>query len=162
MKAILYSLALCLLGCGPVKSIFEAKLIEGCPKDGDCTIELLQNKSLEITTDDSGATRYKMVDAQNKTVIHFKYSRKVKGNIQDAGYREEILLELSGNDMKSELHSDLKNAKILFGRFCFCKGQTGYYRINKGNLTKNRNIVRIQFSTSETPQVVKEIAFSLQ
>ena len=49
---------------------------------------------------------------------------------------------------------------MLFGRVCFCKGETGYFPVRKGNLFVYQNdgdlLVRGEFSVSKVPQILKE------
>ena len=51
---------------------------------------------------------------------------------------------------------------MLFGRYCFCRGQTGLYRVKKGNLqivSLNDNIhFNLDFTIDEVPQIIKNIA----
>jgi hypothetical protein len=50
---------------------------------------------------------------------------------------------------------------MLFGRFCFCKGQTGYYKVEQGtlNLIYKKNVVdfTLDFTVTKVPQIIKSI-----
>ena len=88
--------------------------------------------------------------------------KTVKGNLQDAGYREEIIFELDNFDPIKLGSSSLQKTKMLFGRFCFCRGQTGYYKVTEGTFEIANQIATLQFKVSEVPQITNEIRFSLR
>ena len=57
---------------------------------------------------------------------------------------------------------DFKDKKVFFARWCFCKGQTGFYKINTGNLSISRlentsYQMHLTFTVDEVPQIIKEI-----
>jgi len=52
--------------------------------------------------------------------------------------------------------------KALFARLCFCRGQTGYYIINQGQLSikklsESQYHLKMRFKIDEVPQVISEI-----
>lgn len=151
-----------LVGCSPAKQINGLQLIDGCPKDGDCTIAIEPNKRLSSSIDNFGALEYTLAEDANKSVAHFNYVRKVKGNLQDAGYREELLIELDNAWLKSNSSANAENSKLIFGRFCFCKGQTGYYDVPNAQVTKNGRIVTVQLSPPQVPHIIKELTFEIR
>ena len=103
-----------------------------CPKDGVCTFEVLPNKTLNIKTDGIGALYPELLDGQN-TVIKFEYKRHQIPNTADGEYSEIIYAEIDSNKTEISLQNEsLKSAKLLFGRLCFCRGETGYYYVSKG------------------------------
>lgn len=138
-----------------------------CPPDGVCTTEILKNKSLVIKTDEFGSTYTQIIDSETTSVIVYQYNRIVKGNLQDANYREEIFFEISNSDTELNLtNKELQQTKMLFGRFCFCRGQTGYYKVEEGklNLKKtNDNItLNLDFTITKVPQIIKSITYTLK
>ena len=145
----------------------SVELLSGCSKNGTCTIKLMKNKRMLVTQDEFGSTQYSTEPNAEKDIIVFNYSKTVKGNLQDASYREEIIFEI-GNNLSEFNLSDaaLQNTKMLFGRFCYCKGQTGYYKVNKGKLSvtedSKHNIITVDFVISEVPQVIQQISFSIK
>lgn len=160
MRTLLFLSALVLCSCATKKSIGnEAALISACPKDGTCTIELFENKSITIKKNDFGSVYYNLEDNASTRVAKYTYIRKVKGDIQDAGYREEVIMELKKGEEGA-------SSPMLFGRFCFCKGQTGYYIIPHPNLTitskSNLQTVDMDFKIEEVPQIIKHITFTLK
>ncbi len=50
---------------------------------------------------------------------------------------------------------------MLFGRICFCKGTTGYYKVNNGNLQVKMNreelIINLQFEVQKIPRIIHTI-----
>lgn len=144
----------------------RAELRSACPKNANCTLELFPNKSMVVKRDEWGNLSYSLEDRLGKNVFLYSYSRIVKGNIQDAGYREEIVFELYAHkDLKPLTDEALQNTQMLFGRFCFCKGQTGFYKVAKGSLTASnaRDInIRLDFRVTEVPQITTAIAFDLK
>jgi hypothetical protein len=133
-----------------------------CPPDGDCHAEIHKNKSLEVKKDDLGSIYTNIIDNETTSVIVYQYNRKVKGDLQDAGYREEVVFEINNSDKELILNNEnLQQTKMLYGRFCFCKGQTGYYKVENGNLTLKQNkdaiSFNIDFSITQVPQIIKSI-----
>ena len=64
-----------------------------CPSDGKCTIQLFENKSLEINTVNS-KIRYTLLDNDQKTVVKYEFSRNLEKSVVDGGYREEIIFPI--------------------------------------------------------------------
>ncbi|MGB5418674.1 MAG: hypothetical protein WBN21_07590, partial [Algibacter sp.] len=74
---------------------------------------------------------------------------------------EEIFIELDQENLQFET-TELIDKKLFFARWCYCKGQTGYYKINQGKLTvtkiDNSNYdVHLVFKIDEVPQIINEI-----
>jgi hypothetical protein len=112
---------------------------------------------------------YELEENPAKKVVKYTYNRKVKGDLQDASYREEIIFEINSNAEESNfVDESLKEAKLLFGRFCYCKGQTGYYKIESGSLriSKNKEMettqINLTLKTAKVPQIIETIAISLK
>jgi hypothetical protein len=169
MKKILFIIpCLLLLSCGTKKTdANKALLTSTCPKDGTCTLQLLKNKSMLVKNDEFGRPYYTLEDNAYKNTFLYTYSRTVKGNIQDAGYREEIVFELDKDGSTPPLANEaMQRTKMLFGRFCFCKGQTGYYKVTKGALAVASNAdgenVALDFEISEVPQIIKNITMTVK
>ena len=165
MRYFLFVLALLIaVGCGskkPATAALAINLQSECPTNSDCSIEVFQNKTLLVKQDEFGSLHYTIEDDSQKKVIRYTYSKKVKGNLQDAGYREEIIFELANFDPIKLGPSSLQNAKMLFGRFCFCRGQTGYYKVTEGTFEIENQIATLQFKVPEVPQITNEIRFSI-
>ena len=164
-KYLLIPLALGLAFCSGQKKSMEPNAIvnlKSCPGAGICTTELHRNKAIKIKKDDLGSIYYEIVDSPETSVIIYQYNLNVEKDVQDGNYREEIIFEIKNSENKIALNNgELQQAKMLFGRFCFCRGQTGYYPINNGRLmlTKNEAIISfdLDFVITEVPQVIKSI-----
>ena len=138
-----------------------------CPSDGDCTVELLKDKTLSVLRDDIGSTYYQILDNKGTNVIRYQYKRHTDPTLADAGYREEVIFEMNASEPEISVSGiELQTTKALFGRFCFCRGQTGYYPINDGALSikkqKNDYLLTMNFTITEVPQIIKSISIVLK
>ena len=116
-----------------------------CPSDGKCTTILIENKSLNIKMDETGASYYELTDNSKTSVIKFEYNKTVDTTLQDNSYREEVLFEIPNQFYKINLeNNELESVKMLFGKHCFCRGQAGIYAVKKGKL----NIIKEGINTS--------------
>ena len=137
-------------------------LLSLCPEDGTCTFEVLQNKTLEIKKDNFGAL-YPEIKGGDNIVLKHEYKRHEIPNTVDGHYSEQILMELNPDNLDLELENlEFKNIKVLFARFCYCKGQTGYYPVKQGKLaisklSKDKFKLNLNFKVDEMPQVITEI-----
>lgn len=164
MKNLLPLLFLVIMSCKSTFVVNEAILVNtvNCPENGDCTIELLPNKSLEFKKDEFG-NLYPVISEGNKTIFKYIYTRKPVPNTQDSNYTELVFAELdSVISPKTFTNETLKNSKLHFGRLCFCKGETGYYPIKKGEFeisksTKNSLKIDFNFKIDEVPQIISTI-----
>jgi len=133
-----------------------------CPEDGVCALEVLSNQSFSIEKDGIGAL-YPKISEGNKIILKFEYKRNEIPNTVDGHYSELIYLELSPENLEIDLKdAELKNVNALFARLCFCRGQTGYYKINQGQLSikklsENQYNLKIGFKIDEVPQVITVI-----
>lgn len=145
----------------------QAVIMSEFPKDGICTTQVLSGKSMVIKNDDFGRPYYETIDNTSKSVIIFDYNRTVKGDIQDASYNEKVIFEIDNSTDNLNLSdTSLQDSQLLFARFCFCKGQTGYYKITQGKLSMskkaNEKTIDLNFKTDEVPQIIKHISISLK
>ncbi|MEJ2112303.1 MAG: hypothetical protein P8X62_00855 [Flavobacteriaceae bacterium] len=133
-----------------------------CPEDGECTFEVLQNKSFKELEGGLGELYYEVAEGKH-TLLKFQYERNQIPNTLDGHYIEQIFILLDKNNLELELKDKiLQNVKATFARFCYCKGSTGYYKINDGNLSiKKIDDEKYQFNFSfkvtEVPQIINEI-----
>ncbi len=170
-KLSLLTLLLIVASCASKKNaaVLEASLSSECPKDGDCKIEVFDRKSMVLKVAEAGSLYYELEDNASTKVLKYTYNRKVKGDIQDASYREELIFEIPSNrEVFKFTDESLQDAKLLFGRFCYCKGQTGYYKIDSGLLagSKNKELeatqINLNFKIKKVPQIIEAIAISLK
>lgn len=138
-----------------------------CPTDGKCTVQVLKNKSMNVLTDDIGAVYYRAEDNANTSIIIYKYERNVPKGLQDAEYREEIVFEIDNSEpVINKNDFTLQSTKMLYGRFCFCRGQTGFYKVSKGNLLldnrSNTIHFKLDFEVNQVPQTIKSIEATIK
>jgi len=162
-KIFCLSLLTLSISCGSAKC--NDKLIaKDCPPDGKCTLTIHKNKSLYTNTNELGELVYEMQDNDTKDIAVYTYNRTPPKNVQDGTYREEVIVEVDRKPKTSVLDGKIR-AKALFGRFCYCKGSTGYYKIEAGDLIKSsgdQEVYEFNFKITEVPQVLQKIQFSLK
>lgn len=132
-----------------------------CPEDGVCTFEVLKNKSLKILKDEFGNLYPEIYEGDN-IILKFEYKRNEIPNTMDSSYRELIYVELIPDNLIIELeNSKLQETNLLFARLCYCRGQTGYYKVKNGKLTIIREGDSYQFDlefiVDEIPQIITSI-----
>lgn len=132
-----------------------------CPENGDCTFEVVKDASLKLSYDDQGKL-YPEVVSGKRTVVIYHYSKKTPKDVMDAHYDEYVYLEFDPNEKQLILKDmELQKVKMIFGRICYCKGNTGYFPVREGNLflfNSDGNLqLRTNFSVKKIPQVIKEI-----
>lgn len=168
----LYILVGCsiLLSCNAKQKLLikksEEHTIKYCPEDGVCTFEVLQNSSLKLLKDGIGKL-YPEISEGNKIILKYEYKRNEIPNSVDGDYSELIYIETDPNNLEINVKDSLFNkAKVLFARLCFCRGQTGYYRVNEGNLsiTEKADIYQfnLEFKVDEVPQIITSIHHSFR
>lgn len=138
-----------------------------CPSDGTCSFEVLKNKELLILEDEFKNTYHKLKHADGKVVLKYEYKRNEDPKISDDNYSEIIFIEINEDLTDLDLSDQfLSKAKVSYGRMCFCRGATGFYKVKKGNLTiskDNENYeVSLDFVIDEVPQVIKSFKRSFK
>ena len=171
MKKIISTIAFfALLSCNCTKNTDLTKnsmpinTIESpCPENGVCNIEIIKNKSLNVKSDEFGSTYYTLEENPSTSVIKYQYNRNVTPDLQDDNHKEEIIFEVANNETSMNLvDNDLQKSKLLFGRICFCRGQTGYYKITNGTLKldkgkKDLYQLNLNFKVSQVPQLFTSV-----
>jgi len=154
------------LNCKPkqvtISDYRQNVLTTNCPDDGTCTFEVLKDKSLNILKTDLEETYTEITDGQSY-VLKFEYKRNEIANTVDGQYIEQVFIELNLNNLEVELKdSEFKKAKVMYARFCYCKGQTGYYSVTQGNLLIKKfedkgYQLTLDFKQDEVPQIITKI-----
>ncbi|MDP3312759.1 hypothetical protein [Lutibacter sp.] len=152
--------------CNTSKTIvIKEKIIqnlETCLANGDCEIQLLPDSFLEFKKDEFN-NYYPIISEGNNTVIIYTFTKKTDKSLQDNSYKELIYIQLKSPFKKINLKDkDLEKVQLFYGRLCFCKGESGYFPVEKGsfkitNLTKNSFDLEILFNTHKIPQLITEI-----
>lgn len=132
-------------------------------KNGSKKLYLLKNKKLEVASV-NGDLSYTIEPNDKTNVLVYSYSINQDQAAFDGGYREEVVFEIP-NDTAERNYTDeeLQNTKMLFGRYCFCRGQTGLYKINQGKLqvtsSKTKIHFKLNFKVVRVPQITDEIIY---
>ena len=140
-----------------------------CPEEGNCNFSISPNQSIDFKKDEFGIGYAEFIISESN-VLKFEYQRNEIPNTADGHYIERVYLELPRHPKTLFLKDqDLEKANLLFERVCYCKGQTGFYKIDQGTLSlrsmgNNRYHLKLSFKTSEVPQIITEIneIFSLE
>jgi hypothetical protein len=166
-QAILFLSFLC-MSCNCAKnqvnnSIVKKTSSSSCPNDGECTTSLIENKSLNIKTDATGAIYYELTDNSKTSIIKFEYNKTVDTTFQDNSYREEVLFEIPNQFDVINLKDDkLELVKMIFGKYCFCREQAGIYTIKNGelNVKKEEKITsfNLEFEIPKIDHKLKKIS----
>lgn len=164
MKKIGILLSLFLLSCATQKQndMIDIPIQKECPLDGLCTLSVFNNKELIILKDGLGGLYYEIKENKGTTVIHYQYNKITQTNLQDGHYREDIIFEIKKSDVSLNLSDlELQQTKLIFGRHCFCKGQTGYSQINKGSLKLDQHtslVFDLVFETNKIQQIIRRVS----
>lgn len=164
-KKLIICISVLLLGCNSVKKVdlLSTQVLNSCPDDVLCKVEILKNQCISIKNDGFGKLYFELLPCNGKNVVRYTYTKTADEKYKDSGYREEVAFEI--NSSLSSLHiSDkmLQNTKMLFGRFCFCRGATGYYYIKNGDLKIEKSKVILDFKIDEVPHVISHLEFGLK
>lgn len=160
---VLIPVLLMLFSCGSTKSLYDnseaARTEVSCPENGNCTFEVLKNKSLVVKKDGIDKMYYSTIDNSATSVIKYRYVKKTNPALQDAGYVEEIVFEIANNSKALDYkNSDMQQTKMLFGVMCFCKDKAGYYEVKEGALTYKNNKLEVMLPDLVEGQKLKEIS----
>jgi hypothetical protein len=158
---LLFSL-LCCKSTEPNAIQNKNTIMENCPDDGVCSIVLLQNKSLNIVSDDLGGLYVTLTDNPNTHVFQYQYKRNVPDDVEDGHHAEEVYWEVNAIDKNLSLENEsLQEVKMIFGRHCYCKGQAGFFKINSGKLQLDKRAdgydVKLHFEVKKVPQVLNAV-----
>jgi hypothetical protein len=140
----------------------KTAMLASCPDDFDCRLEVLPNKSMVVKTDGTGATYFELENQNGKTVYRYEMKQKQDQQYMDANYREEITFELPSTTADLTLSdTELQQAKMIFGVWCYCKGKAGNYKITTGDLSKKGNEIRIDFPAVVADQKMSKMVLGL-
>ncbi len=137
-------------------------MTQSCPDDGICSLQVMQQSSLLIKTNDTGKY-HPVIEKGKNLVIKYVYKRNPVENTADSNYSEILYFELPDKKLNLNLQDeDLRQVKLLYGRLCFCRGTSGYFPVNKGKLItgkagKEHLKIFLDFSVEKIPQIIKQI-----
>ena len=134
-----------------------------CPPEGDCTVTILEHKSIVLSSNEDNTINYTLQDDSTHTVIRYEYKKNMKQVETDGGYKETIIFEINNNNSQSLENEELQKTKMLFGRYCFCRGQIGLFKVTNGKLKwfkKNKKLqFHLDFKIKEVPQIITTIDY---
>jgi len=159
-KIAIVVLAILLVSCKSqnANSWKNASVISSCPENTECTFEVLENKSLLVKSDDTGHLYYQIQDEAGKKVVQFTSSKVTDPQLMDAGYSETVIFET--DDRLSNLNNsgiNMQNTKMLLGVQCFCRGKSGFYKIESGKMTYTANKLHIEVPGIVEGQKIQEV-----
>lgn len=163
--SVLFCLFLSLSFCKTATMVSQEKTLLKVDSltNGFKKLHFFKNKKLEVVNT-KGSLSYTMVTSDSTNVMQYEYAINQDQAAYDGGYREEILFEIpAGTLEQTYTNKELQNTKMLFGRYCFCRGKTGLYKVNEGKLhvkaSKKETHFELQFKINEVPQVTTEIRY---
>lgn len=161
-KTILLIFSLVVISCGSKSQVLNENSVfteTECPSDGICSLKVEQNKAIRLTNENT-INFFPDIQEGKNIVLTFEYKRNDIPNTTDSHYIEQLIMELDPNNLEIALTGkQLQDVKLLFARFCYCKGQTGYYKINNGTLkvekvNNGEYYISISFSQDAVPQII--------
>ncbi|PCH77315.1 MAG: hypothetical protein COB98_03775 [Flavobacteriaceae bacterium] len=168
MRSFLSSFAICFcLACTPQKHVLElSKEIHQTSltqlNNGQSTVSIIPHKKA-VFKKDAFDIGYVTLEDSKGSLFKFEYVKKSPKNVADANYSEIVYIDLPENF--SAINSNdipLEKTQILFGRFCYCKGSTGFYQVKNGELSakmiaKNQLKLALKFKLKQVPHLISTI-----
>ena len=170
MKYIrLFILALLVVGCksSQINTSLEelnekhTVILSNCIDKAVCNIEIIPKSNLLIKEDEFKNT-YIEFEKGNNTIIKYQLKKNELPNTADSHYSEIIYLEIDNYNKSLYLkNEELQQVKMIYGRLCYCKGSSGYFKVKKGYLelilSKNKLSLNANFNVENIPQIVSQI-----
>lgn len=120
-------LLLVLTGCKSSQTDFP--VLQNCPGNGDCEVQVFKETKLLLQKESSEISDVSFEEDKDFQVIFIKYKDSKRKE-----YIEEIYLQIPSRfrEIHSKNHS-LNNQKVVFGKICDCE-ETGFTYVNHGEL----------------------------
>lgn len=131
-----------------------------CPKEGICSFETLKGKLITLKKDEFGKSYIDLEESYKTNLLKFSYKRQPIEDTADSNYEEVVFIEIKDIEKDISLkNKELLTVNAIFGRLCFCRGSSGYFPIQEGNLSikkisKNTYKIDFSFKINEVPQVI--------
>ncbi|MDT0295169.1 hypothetical protein ACFQ3R_04985 [Mesonia ostreae] len=143
------------------KNISSITLESGCLPAGDCNLEVMPNTKMDFKIDTAEMLYPEFVDDLHTNTVKFSYNEDTDKELMDGHYREEVYFEVKNGTKEMNLQDmELKDVNFLYGRFCYCKGSAGYFKVDKGNLTMKDGKLTVEFANGQVPQKLGKITAS--
>lgn len=135
--------------------------LANCIDNAKCTLEIIPKTNLLIKEDEF-QNIYIEFEKGNNTVIKYELKKNNLPNVADSHYSELLFLEIDNYNKSLYLkNEELQQVKMIYGRLCYCKGTSGYFKVNSGylelELIKNQLSLDVKFEVENIPQIVTEI-----
>jgi len=139
----------------------QTVILSNCIDDAVCNIEIIPKSNLLIKEDEFKNT-YIEFEKGNNTIIKYQLKKNELPNTADSHYSEIIYLEIDNYNKSIYLkNEELQQVKMIYGRLCYCKGSSGYFKVKKGSLelilSKNKLSLNTNFNVENIPQIVSQI-----
>jgi len=145
------------------RNISSITLESGCLPAGECAFEVMPHTKMDFKIDGAEMLYPEFVDDIKTNTIKFSYNEDTDKELMDGHYREEVYFEVKNGTKEMDLKDmELTDVNFLYGRFCYCKGSAGYFKVNKGNLTMKNGKLTIDFANGQVPQKLGKITASYQ
>ncbi|RFN58742.1 hypothetical protein [Marixanthomonas ophiurae] len=140
---------------------------EQCPENGVCTVEIQKNKQIILKKDEATAMFYPEINDGDNMLVIYTFSQKGPEGTVDGDYSETIHFEIPSNMNELDIKdASLQDVNLLYGKHCYCKGEAGFYKVEKGNLhvTKSNNELHfnLQFTVNKTSHKLSNISKTIQ
>lgn len=116
---------------------FENGIISfrNCPDGGMCNVEQIRDSQISLQEDSTGQM-YPKIDKSNTYHLYkLTFTKEVKEGVMDAEYQEVIYFQIEKSKTFRKLNDKaLDRAKVIYGRQCYCPGETGFEAILSGSL----------------------------
>lgn len=136
----------------------DVTLVSGCLPEGECSFEVMQNTKMDFKIDSAGMLYPEFIDSKGTSTVKFTYNENADKAVMDGHYREEFYFEFKkGTDEMNLENAELANVNFLYGRFCYCKGSAGYFKVREGTLLMEEGRLIISFANGQVPQKLSKI-----
>lgn len=124
-------------------------------------VETKMNTIYSLVEDTTGSL-YPAFETGNATTLIFNYTEKGASGTADGDYTETVHLMIPNDSNSLKLKDqNLQQLKMVFGKFCFCRGEAGYYKVTNGSVSiKNEKgliTIKASFEIPETSNKISTI-----
>ncbi|WP_415373707.1 hypothetical protein [Patiriisocius sp. Uisw_017] len=166
MKLFLYLASLMLVAnsCGNTKSTLNTveDTISNTPISTEKIIVETKKNTIYSLVEDTAGSLYPAFETGNATTLIFNYTEKGAAGTADGDYTETVHLMIPNDSNYLKLKDqNLQQLKMVFGKFCFCRGEAGYYKVTNGSVSikneKGLMTIKASFEIPETSNKISTI-----
>lgn len=164
---IVFLIGVC--GCKSTASSFYFKALKKpqtfttskCISNAQCRIEIIPDATL-LVQEDAFNNTYVEIKKGNRLIIKYQLKKNQLPQTADGHYTEILYFEIGHSETDIHLKDkELQQVKMTFGRLCYCKGSSGYFKVDKGTLElifdKNKMILNTVFTVKNIPQIITQL-----